>query len=117
MRRPAVPEQALELGFDVERLLAARRLPVGLRLEQLAQLVGLRRRRSARRRSRVIPRSWSDSNSTESPPLPIERKALPALAMNAIAASGIAIATTITITSPFETASGIRMCISVTATA
>ncbi len=51
-----------------------------------------------------MPRGLSDSNSTESPPLPIDLKASPALAMKAIAATGMATRTTIRITSPFEIA-------------
>ena len=59
-----------------------------------------------RPRSRASRCGLSESNSTESPPLPICLKALPALAMNAIAATGIATRTTIRITSPLEIPTG-----------
>ena len=97
-------EQPLELGIDVERGLAASALAVCLRLEHLAQLVLLDSRRLGLGAESRIPCGMSDSNSTESPPLPIDLNALPALAMKAIAATGIATRTTIRITSPLETA-------------
>ena len=77
-RRPeALVEQPGELGVDVERRLAAGALPVGLGLEQLAELglAGLGRARSAA--SSVIRRGRSLSNSTANWPLPIWRRASP----------------------------------------
>ncbi len=64
-----------------------------------------------------MPCGRSDSNSTERPPLPIERKLLPALAMKTIAATGIVTRTTIRITSPLETAGASREAAKATCTA
>ena len=93
-------EQPGQLGLDVERRLAAGALPVGLRLQHLADL-GLAGLAPSRLAGPSLTR-WgrSLSNSTANWPLPICFRAFPAPSTKVTSAIGIVAKTTIRITSP-----------------
>ena len=96
-------QQALQLGLDVERRLAARALAVGLRLEHLPHL-GLAARRGARRRRPSRRVGGSSCSIDESCALADLRRARRRARAKAIAAIGIATRRSTRIASPLDSA-------------